>query len=145
MTSSLEKFNLVYFEITTRECKSMRYNQKLVLLLLWFCTMQDKLAFFHREKKIHERFKTIPIAMNLSYVSSYVIGIWMKRWHTNVGILDACDYSCLVPTHLVMFLKHFGRGLKRHVMETFSSFHGVFQLVSHLIPLDLDFASHMLI
>ncbi len=47
---SFHKF-VVYFEITTRECKSMRYNQKLVLLLLWFCTMQDKLAFFHQKRE----------------------------------------------------------------------------------------------
>lgn len=51
MAFYLEIFNLVYFEITTRECKSMRYNQKLVLLLLWFCTMQDKLAFLHPKRE----------------------------------------------------------------------------------------------
>jgi hypothetical protein len=41
--------------------------------------MQDKLAFFHQKKRVDESFKTIPIAMNLSYVSSYALGIWMKR------------------------------------------------------------------
>jgi hypothetical protein len=49
----------------------------------------------------------MPIAMNLSYVSSYALDETLTY-----KILDACDYTCLVPTHLVIFLKHLGKGVK---------------------------------
>jgi len=142
MTSYLEIFNLVYFEITTRECKSMRYNQNLVLLLLWFCTMQDKLAFFHKKKEYMKSLKQF----QLPWIYHMYLHILLEfGWNVDIQNFG-CMWLFMFSTYSFSYIfKTFWKGLKRHVVETFSSFHGVFQLVSHLIPLDWDFASHMLI
>lgn len=109
MTSYLENLNLVYFEITTRECKSMRYNQKLVLLLLWFCTMQDKLAFFHQKREYMKSSKQF----QLPWIYHMYLHILLEfGWNVDIQNFG-CMWLFMFSTYSFSYIsKTFWKGVK---------------------------------
>lgn len=109
MTYYLENLILVYFEITMRECKSMRYNQKLVLLLLWFCTMQDKLAFFHQKREYMKSLKQF----QLPWIYHMYLHILLEfGWNVDIQNFG-CMWLFMFSTYSFSYIfKTFWKGVK---------------------------------